>query len=82
MDNQYQLAELSKDEYAPFTVTGPEGTDSGGLPMRMYVKKGSKAERVVRQAKSYSSGTPEQWYLIKGVACGNRQLVEVVERAD
>lgn len=82
-DNQYQLAELSKDDYTPFTVTGPEGTDSGGLPMRMYVKKGSKAERAVRQAKSYSSGTPEQWYTIKGVARGNRQLVvEVVERAD
>jgi hypothetical protein len=82
-DNQYQLAEVSKDEYTAFTVTGPEGTDSGGLPMRMYVKKGSKAERAVRQAKSYSSGTPEQWYVIKGVARGQRQLIaEAVERAD
>jgi len=83
IDNQYQLPELAKDEYTPFTVTGPEGTDSGGLPMRMYVKKGSKAERAVRQAKAYSSGTPEQWYVIKGVARGQRQLIaEVVERAD
>jgi hypothetical protein len=82
-DNQYQLPDLAKDEYTPFTVTGPEGIDSGGLPMRMYVKKGSKAERAVRQAKSYSSGTPEQWYVIKGVARGQRQLIaEVVERAD
>lgn len=82
-DNQYQLPEISKDEYTAFTVTGPEGTDSGGLPMRMYVKKGSKAERAVRQAKSYSSGTPEQWYVIKGVAKGQRQLIaEAIERAD
>ncbi len=82
-DNQWLLAELSKDEYTPFTVSGPEGIDSGGLPMRMYARKGSKTERAVRQAKSYNSGTPEQWYVIKGVARGNRQLVaESVERAD
>jgi hypothetical protein len=82
-DNQWQLADVAKDQFTPFMVTGPEGTDSGGLPMRMYAKKGSKAERAVRQAKAYSSGTPEQWYVIKGVARGNRQLVaESVERAD
>ncbi|MFL5321467.1 MAG: right-handed parallel beta-helix repeat-containing protein, partial [Myxococcaceae bacterium] len=83
MDNQYQLNDVSKDEYSPFTFTGPEGTDSGGLPMRAYVKKGSKAERAVRAARSYSSGTPEQWYVIKGLAKPGRQMVvEVVERAD
>ncbi len=82
-DNQWQLPDLSKEQYTPFTVTGPEGTDSGGLPMRMYVLKGSRAERAVRQAKAYSSGTPEQWYVIRGVARANRQLVaEAVERAD
>jgi hypothetical protein len=82
-DNQWQLPDLSKDEYTPVSVTGPEGADSGGLPMRIYVKKGTKAERTVLKAKSYSSGTPEQWYFIKGVARGNRQLVaEAVERAD
>jgi hypothetical protein len=37
--------DVSKDEYAAFTITGPEGIDSGRLPMRVYVKKGSKAER-------------------------------------
>jgi hypothetical protein len=35
------------------------------------------------KGKSYSSGTPEQWYIIKGVARGQRQLIaEIVERAD
>jgi len=36
-----------------------------------------------RAAKSYSSGTPEQTCVLKGVARTNRQRVaEVVERAD
>jgi hypothetical protein len=83
IDNQYQLPDISKDEYTAFMVTGPEGSDSGGLPMRVYVKKGGKTERVVRQAKAYSSGTPEQWYTLKGVARGNRQMIaELIERAD
>lgn len=82
-DNQYQLAGYTEDAYTVFTVTGPEGMDSGGLPMRVYVKKGSRAERAVRQAKPYSSGQPDQWYVIKGIAKSNRQLVaETVERAD
>jgi hypothetical protein len=82
-DSGWSLNELSKDQYAAYSVTGPEGTDSGGLPMRVYVKKGSATERVLRNAKAYSSGTPEQWYTLKGVARGSRQLVvEVAERAD
>lgn len=82
-DNQWQLAEAPKEQFTVFTVTGPEGTDSGGLPMRVYVKKGTKAERAVLSAKSYSSGTPEQWYVLKGLARPNRQLIaDAVERAD
>ncbi|HYH97345.1 hypothetical protein [Hyalangium sp.] len=82
-DNQYQLPDLKKEEWQAFTVFGPEGIDSGGLPMRAYVTRGSKAERAVQQAKSYSSGTPEQTYVIKGVVRNGRQLqVEAVERAD
>jgi len=39
--------------------------------------------RLVQQAKSYSSGTPDQTYVIKGVVRSARQLlVETVERAD
>jgi hypothetical protein len=75
--------DLSKDDYAAVSVTGPEGADSGGLPMRVYVKKGTRPERTLRNAKAYSSGTPEQWYVLKGAARTGRQLVvEVVERAD
>jgi hypothetical protein len=83
IDNQYLLEGIKKSEYTCFTAYGPEGIDSGGLPLRLYVKKGTKPERVVRQAKSYSSGTPQQVYLVKGVVRANRQMVaELVERAD
>lgn len=83
IDNQWFLDDAPKETFTVFTVTGPEGNDSGGLPLRVYVKQGGKAERVVRQAKSFSSGTPEQFYVIKGVARTNKQLIaEVVERAD
>lgn len=83
IDNQWYLDDAPKETFTAFTVTGPEGNDSGGLPLRVYVKQGGKAERVVRQAKSFSSGTPEQFYVIKGVARTNKQLIaEVVERAD
>lgn len=82
-DNQWMLSDVSKDDFNVFTVTGPDGNDSGGLPLRVYVKRGTSAERKVRQAKSYSSGSPEQWYFIKGVVRQNRQMVaDVVERAD
>lgn len=82
-DNQYMLEDIKKDDYLCFTAAGPEGNDSGGLPLRLYVKKGTGPERVVRQAKSYSSGTPQQTYLIKGVARSNRQMIaEAIERAD
>jgi hypothetical protein len=82
-DNQYKLDDIKKEDYLCFTNYGPEGIDSGGLPLRAYVKRGTKAERVVQQAKSYSRGQPEQTYVLKGVARSGRQVVaEVVERAD
>jgi len=83
IDSQYYLPEVSQDLFTAFKVTGPEGSSSKGLPLRGYVKKGGKPERVVRQAKSYSSGAVEQWYVLKGVAKPGKQLVvEVVERAE
>jgi hypothetical protein len=83
MDNTYQLDDVKKDEYQPFTATGPEGIDSGGLPLRLYVKKGTRMERVVRNAKSYSSGQPQEWYVVKGVVRSNRQMIaEVVEKTE
>ncbi|HEX4622672.1 MAG TPA: right-handed parallel beta-helix repeat-containing protein, partial [Myxococcaceae bacterium] len=82
-DNQYLLNDIKKEEWQAFTVCGPEGSDSGGLPLRAYVKKGTTAERVLQKARGYSSGAPEETHLLKGVVRGNHQLVaEVVERAD
>ena len=82
-DNQYQLDDIKTGEYQAFTICGPEGIDSGGLPMRAYVKRGTKWERVLQNAKSYSSGPPAQTYIVKGVVRTNRQLViEAMERAD
>ncbi len=81
--NEYTLDDIKKEQYLAFENYGPQGIDSGGMPMRAYVKKGTKAERTVNQAKSYTGGEPAQTYVIKGVARERRQLVvEVVERAD
>lgn len=71
-DNQWMLSDAPQETFTVFTVTGPEGIDSGGLPLRAYVKKGGKAERMVRQAKGYSTGAPEQWHVIKGIARTNK----------
>lgn len=82
-DNQYMLDDVKKEDYLCFMATGPDGTDSGGLPLRLYVKRGTKQERVVQQAKPYSSGPVEQTYSIKGLVRSNRQMIaEVIERAD
>ncbi|MCC6810980.1 MAG: right-handed parallel beta-helix repeat-containing protein [Deltaproteobacteria bacterium] len=80
-DNQWQLDEL-KASHQVFTVGGPTGEESG-LPLRAYVKKGTKYERVLKNAKGYTTGKPEETHILKGIARGNRQLVaEVIERAD
>jgi hypothetical protein len=64
-------------------VQGPGGIDDGGLPMKCYIKLGTRYERVVKNRKDYGNGKPEESYVIKGVARENRQMVvEVVERAD
>jgi parallel beta-helix repeat protein len=82
-DNQYPLSDLKKEDYAVFMVGGPEGSNSPGLPMRVYVQKGTKAERMFRDAKGYSSGTPDETHVVKGVAREGRQMViEAVEKAD
>jgi len=82
-DNQYMLGDIKQDQYTCFTVAGPQGMDSGGLPLRVYVKKGTRFERAVKQAKGYHTGSPEETHLIKGTARNNRQMVaDVVERAD
>jgi hypothetical protein len=83
IDNQFQLEDITAAQYTPFQVHGVDGTDSGGLPMRCYVKKGTKYERIVKNAKDATRGKPEETYVIKGIARQNRNMVvEVVERAD
>ena len=82
-DNSYQLADIPKDQYLCFMVQGPGGIDDGGLPMKCYIKLGTRFERVVKNRKDYGNGKPEESYIIKGIARENRQMiVEVVERAD
>jgi len=81
--NSYLLDDVKKDEFADFTIYGPLGDESGGLPMHVYVKRGTKHERLMTGAKSYRSGDPEQTYIVRGVARTNRcLLIESIERAD
>jgi len=83
VDNQYQLSDIKEAEYQAFQVHGPEGTDSGGLPMRCYIRKGTKYERLVKNAKDSTRGKPEETFVIKGIARELRNMVvEVIERAD
>jgi hypothetical protein len=80
-DNQYQLDDIKKEEYQAFQVISPD--DSGGLPLRCYVKKGTRFERVMKNAKDFGNGKPEETYIIKGIARQPRNMVvEVIERAD
>ncbi len=82
-DNTYQLDDIKKEEYQAFKVTGEQGNDSGGLPLYCYVKKGTRFERVMKNAKDWGNGRPEETYIIKGIARTPRNMVvEVIERAD
>ena len=82
-DNQYGLDDIKEEKYSAWMVTGPQGSDSPGLPIRVYVPKGTKVERMFNQAKGYSSGAVEETHLIKGIARTPRQLVvEAAEKAD
>jgi hypothetical protein len=81
--NNYLLGDIKEAQYLSFQVHGTEGTDSGGLPMYCYVKKGTRFERLVKNARDSSRGKPEELYVIKGIARENRNMViEAVERAD
>jgi hypothetical protein len=83
LDSQYSLPDIKEAEYTCFLVSGPEGIDSGGQPLRCYVKKGTRMERVLNNAKSRGGGKPEEWYVVKGIARPNRQMVvEVIEKTE
>lgn len=82
-DNQWNLDDIKKDKFSVWMVVGPAGTDSPGLPMRVYVPVGTRTERAFNRAKSYSSGPVGETYVLKGVVRNGRQLVvESVEKAD
>jgi hypothetical protein len=82
-DNQWRLRDIKEGQYSAWQVGGPEGGNSPGLPMRVYVPVGTRVERMFRQAKGYSTGAVEETHIIKGIAREDRQMVvEAVERAD
>ncbi len=83
VDNQWNLDDIKKDDYASWKIGGPQGTDSPGLPVRVYVKAGTRAQRTFNQAKGYSTGTVEETHIVKGIARSGRQIViESVEKSD
>ena len=82
-DSNYYLSDIKKDDYQCYSIWGENGDKDGGLPMKAYVKRGTKHERVMQKAKSYRTGDPDETYIVKGVARENRTLiVESIERAD
>jgi hypothetical protein len=84
LETSYPLADIKAEEYRAFNVSGPEGMDSGGLPMRCFLKKGTRYERVLNNVKdSGNAPRPEETYIIRGVVRSGRQMVvEEIERAD
>lgn len=82
VDNQFKLDDIKKEDYDCYVLCSPTGLD-GGLPMHCYVKRGTLAERGLRTAKMAERGSPDQLYLVSGVARANRTLVvEVVAKTD
>jgi hypothetical protein len=82
-DNQWLLGDVKKETHSAWQVGGPLGTESGGLPMRVYVPAATRVERVFRNAKGYSSGAIAETHVIKGVVREKRMfVVEEVERAE
>jgi hypothetical protein len=84
LSTSYPLADIKAEEYRAFEVSGPEGIDSGGLPMRCFLKKGTRFERVLNNAKDAGNAPrPEETYVIRGIArTGRQMLVEELERAE
>ncbi len=79
LDNQNPLAEAPAAQFQAFVAGSPAG--DAGLPLRCYVRRGTRHERAVTQAKGYSGGRVEELHRVMGVVHENRQLlVERVER--
>ncbi len=83
IDNQWKLDDIKKEEYECFQVVGPLGSDSGGQPLRLYVKRGTAVERTLRNAKMQERGVPDQLHVVSGVARQNRSMVvEAAAKSD
>jgi hypothetical protein len=82
-DNSYYLDDVKEADYLCFQVIDKDNS-AGGLPLRCYVKRGTRFARVVNNAKGVvTSSRPEEKHVVKGIARKGRQLVvEVVERVD
>jgi hypothetical protein len=77
-DNTYQLDDIREADYACYQVGSPDGS---GLPLRCYVKRGTKTQRVFEQAKGYTTAAPTELHRLRGVARERRQfVVEAAER--
>jgi hypothetical protein len=82
-DAQWQLPDATKEAHSAWQVGGPEAGGSAGLPMRVYVPRGTRVERMFRQARGYTTGNATEIHVVKGIARRDRQMVvEAVERAD
>ena len=68
-------------DYQAVKVASPTGGE--GLPLRCYVKRGTRHERAMRQGVSDPRGKAESTWVIRGIAKASRQfIVESVERAE
>jgi len=82
-ENSWPLADAPKEKFSAWMVGGPEGSNSPGLPMRVFVPLGTRTERTFSNAKTYTSNTVDETYVVKGIARENRQMVvESAEKAD
>lgn len=82
-DPQYTLPGIEKSTHSSWSLTGPKGIDSGGMPIRAYARAGTRVERGIRAAKVLTTGPAQETYWISGVVHTPRQFViEAIERAD
>lgn len=77
-DNNYLLPELEPD-YQLYKAMSPAGTD--GLPIYLYLPRGSRHERAARLGVTDPRSTPETTFIVRGIARPRRCLVvESVEK--
>jgi hypothetical protein len=83
-DNQFPLPEAPEAEYRAFRVGDPAGPEGpGGLPLRAYVRRGTRHERAMKQGSGDPRERPHTTWVVRGIARAGRQLiVEAVERAE